>query len=64
MGRQHVEFKLRLTDSEHEALRTRADAEGLSLSDVLRQVIRSFENFAPSRRLLPTTKKKASKPKK
>lgn len=58
MGRQHVEFKLRLTDSEHEALRTRADAEGLSLSDVLRQTIRGFDQFAPSKRAKSKTKTK------
>jgi len=33
---------LRLTDDEHQALRERAEAEGISMQDAARQAIRSY----------------------
>jgi hypothetical protein len=40
-----VEFKLRLTVEESTALTKRADKLGLDKSDVLRTVIRGFDEF-------------------
>ncbi len=33
---------LRLTDSEHEALKARADAEGISMQEAARRAVREF----------------------
>ena len=33
---------LRLTDTEHEALRARADAEGISMQEAARRAVREF----------------------
>jgi plasmid stability protein len=33
---------LRLTDDEHEALRRRADAEGISMQDAARRAVRAY----------------------
>jgi hypothetical protein len=40
---------LRLTDEEHDALRRRAQADGVSMQDAARQAVREFLNRASHR---------------
>ncbi len=40
---------LRLTETEHEALRERADAEGISMQDAARRAVREFVGRADHR---------------
>lgn len=37
-----VAMTLRLTDAEHEALKARAEAEGISMQDAARQAVRDY----------------------
>ena len=46
MSDRNVEFKLRLSPEEHEALRAHAEGRGLKPTDVLRLHIRGFVEFA------------------
>ncbi len=43
-NRYHVgmAMTLRLTDDEHQALKTRADAEGISMQEAARRAVREF----------------------
>lgn len=40
---------LRLTDEEHEALRLRAQAEGISMQDAARKAVRAYVELADHR---------------
>jgi len=50
------QFKLRLSRNEHQALLGHAEAKGLKPSDVLRQYVRSLEEFANQKVSLSKTK--------